>query len=543
MKARTVLIITVAVITLGSGLVNLFSAASLNLSAHARLVEKGFPLEFIHLSRFLTLFIGFLLIISSINIYKRKKKAYQLVLLVSCLSIVFHLIKGLDYEEAFFSLMLIFVLLFTRKSFTVKSSIPDLRLGIIRSVITLLVVFTYGVAGFWLLDKREFGINFTIADSTEKTVKFLTLQGDPAIIPRTRHARWFLDSLSMITVVAFCYSLFALFRPVRYRYLTLPHEREQAHMIAEQYGRHSLDYFKLWPDKSYFFSPSKNAFLAYRVGADFAVVLGDPVGPGDEIEGIIRGFMAMCHENDWGLAFHQTLPDFLGCYGRLGFKKLKIGDDAIVDLTTFNLDGKVGKELRHTVNKLEKIGIHTMYHEPPLSWEIVKQARDVSDDWLQIEGRRERRFTLGLFDQEYVRSTPLCAVVDPRGRMQAFANIIHSYHQGEATIDLMRRRSDAPHGVMDYLFVKLFLQCKQKGYATFSLGMAPMSGFQEHENPSREERAIHYFFQHMNFLFSYRGLRFYKAKFASWWEPRYVIYENAIDLARHAIAIGVVSKL
>ena len=127
--------------------------------------------------------------------------------------------------------------------------------------------------------------------------------------------------------------------------------------------------------------------------------------------------------------------------------------------------------------------------------------------------------------------------------MQAFANIICSYHQGEATIDLMRRRSDAPYGVMDYLFVKLFLQCKEKGYATFSLGMAPMSGFQEHENPSREERAIHYFFQHMNFLFSYRGLRFYKAKFASWWEPRYVIYQNAIDLARHAIAIGVVSKL
>lgn len=167
----------------------------------------------------------------------------------------------------------------------------------------------------------------------------------------------------------------------------------------------------------------------------------------------------------------------------------------------------------------------------------------MSDDWLKIEGRRERRFTLGLFDPEYVRSTPLCAVVDAQGKMQAFANIIRSYRPGESTIDLMRRRSDAPNGVMDYLFVKLFLQCKEKGYAEFSLGMAPMAGFQEHENPSREERAIHYFFQHMNFLFSYRGLRFYKAKFASRWEPRYVIYQNALELARHAIAIGVVSRL
>jgi phosphatidylglycerol lysyltransferase len=416
-------------------------------------------------------------------------------------------------------------------------------LGIIRFVITIVVVFAYGVVGFWLLDTREFGINFTIADAIEQTIRFVTIQGDPAIIPKTRHARWFLDSLSMITAVACCYGLFALFRPVRYRYLTLPHEREQARIIAEQYGRHSLDYFKLWPDKSYFFCPSRTAFLAYRVGADFAVVLGDPVGPEGEIEGIIRGFMAMCRENDWGLAFHQTLPDFIGCYERLGFKKLKIGDDAIVDLTAFSLEGKAGKALRHEVNKLEQSGVHTVYHAPPLPADIVQQAKAVSDDWLRIEGRRERRFTLGLFDPEYVRSTPLCAVVDARGKMQAFANIIRSYHQGEATIDLMRRRSDAPYGVMDYLFVKLFVQCKEKGYATFSLGMAPMSGFQDHENPSREERAIHYFFQHMNFLFSYRGLRFYKAKFASRWEPRYVVYQNAIDLARHAVAIGVVSRL
>lgn len=543
MKTRTVLIATVAVITLGSGLINLFSVASVNLSAHARLLEIGCPLEFMHLSRFLTLLIGFLLIVSSINIYKRKKKAYQLVLFVSCLSVVFHLTKGLDYREAFFSLSLVLVLFFTRNSFTVKSSVPNLHLGIIRFAITMAVMFAYGVVGFWLLDKREFGVDFTVADAIGKTIRFLTLQGDPAILPRTRHARWFLESLSLITAVSCCYGFFALFRPVRYRYLTLPQEREQARMITEKYGRHSLNYFKLWPDKSYFFSPSRNAFLAYRVGADFAVVLGDPVGPENEIEGIIRDFMNICHENDWGLAFHQTLPDFLGCYERLGFKKLKIGDDAIVDLTDFSLEGRENKALRHEVNKLEKSGIRTVYNAPPLPWDIVQQAQAVSDDWLKIEGRRERRFTLGLFDPEYVRSTPLCAVVDAQGKMQAFANIIRSYRPGESTIDLMRRRSDAPKGVMDYLFVKLFLQCKEKGYAEFSLGMAPMAGFQEHENPSREERAIHYFFQHMNFLFSYRGLRFYKAKFASRWEPRYVIYQNALELARHAIAIGVVSRL
>lgn len=491
----------------------------------------------------MTVFLGFALVVTSVNIYRRKKRAFLIACILAALSIIFHLTRDLNYEAALLSSVLLIALFLARKYFTVKSSIPNLRLGILRLAIALLVVFVYGVMGFWFLDKREFGINFRIPDSIEKTVLFLSLQGDPELVPQTRHARWFLDSLSMVTGLALFYSLMVIFRPVRYRYLTLPREREQARVIAERYGRHSLDYFKLWPDKSYFFSSSGGCFLAYRVGADFAVVLGDPVGPENDIEEIVRSFMRMCDENDWGITFHQTLPDFLPVYEKYGFKKLKIGDDAIVDLTTFTLTGKDGRELRHLVNKVEKKGIHTIYYDPPLPSEILKEAEAVSNDWLQIEGRRERRFTLGLFDQTYVRSTPLFGVVDPQGKMQAFANIIHSYHHGEATIDLMRRRSDSTHGVMDYLLIKLFSHCKEKGYKTFSLGMAPMSGFQEHESPSLEERAIHSFFQHMNFLFSFKGLRFYKAKFATWWEPRYVIYQNAFDLARHAIAIGVVSKL
>jgi phosphatidylglycerol lysyltransferase len=127
--------------------------------------------------------------------------------------------------------------------------------------------------------------------------------------------------------------------------------------------------------------------------------------------------------------------------------------------------------------------------------------------------------------------------------MLAFANQIPSYRSGEATIDLMRHRADAPAGVMDYLFVKLFLQMKEKGFARFSLGMAPMSGFQTNENASVEEKAIHSFFQHLNFLFSYRGLKRYKAKFADSWEPRYSIYRTPLDLARMALALSAVSDM
>jgi phosphatidylglycerol lysyltransferase len=70
-----------------------------------------------------------------------------------------------------------------------------------------------------------------------------------------------------------------------------------------------------------------------------------------------------------------------------------------------------------------------------------------------------------------------------------------------------------------------------------------MSGFQEREGASVEEKAVHYFFQHLNFLFSFRGLRQYKAKFASFWEPRYAVYRNVLDLPKLAFAITKVSEL
>jgi phosphatidylglycerol lysyltransferase len=543
MKKRRVLVWIVAGVTLGSGLVNLFSLIRPGLSPRTGWFVEIFPLEFLHLSAFLTLLIGFALVISSINIYKRKKRAFQSVFLLASLSIIFHLTQGLDYEDALSSLVLLVLLVLVRKSFTVKSSIPDLRLELIRLGIAVTVAIGYGVAGFWFLDEKEFHINFTLRNSLYETFLFLSLVGDPQVVPYTRYAHWFVNSLYMMTMTTVGYCIFVLFRPVLYQFRTHPQERAMATEIVLKWGRSALDYFKLWPDKSYFFSPSQRCFLAYRVGGNFAVVLGDPVGPEEEIEDTIRTFMEFCQENDWGLGFHQTLPDFLPIYQKLGFKKLKIGDSAIVDLKRFSLQGKAMKKIRHYVNQLEKFGIQALYYEPPIPEEILLQVKEVSDEWLQISGRRERGFTLGRFEPNYIRSTPLFVAIDQNGQVLAFANIVPSYCEGEATVDLMRHRREVPNGIMDYLFVKLFLYNQEKGYQRFDLGMAPMSGFQENEEASREEKAIHYFFQRLNFLFRYTGLRQYKAKFVSFWEPRYVVYRNPFDLPRLAIALSKVSEL
>jgi phosphatidylglycerol lysyltransferase len=538
----SILVPLVALITLGSGIANLASLVHPHWPRRASAVIDLFPLEFLHLSRFFTLLIGFALIVSSLNIYRRKARAFQSVLLLSCASVVFHLTRGLNYEEALLSLALAGVLLATRARFVVRSDVSTLGPALLRLLVAVFVLVGYGVAGFWYMDRRDFGINFTIGDSVRRTLEFLTLQSDPAIVAHTRHARWFLNSLYLMSATAAGYSLLQVFRPVVYRLSISPRDHAVASEIVARYGRSALDYFKTWPDKTIYFTPSRRAFLAYRVAGGDAVVLGDPVGPEEEIPEAIRGFAALCMENDWRLGFHQTLPDFLPVYRSLGFKKIKIGDDAIVDLTQLSLEGRKMKELRSALAKLERQGIRFRGFEPPISRDLLQEVHDVSNEWLRFSGRRERQFSLGMFRHEYVGSTPLYAAEDAAGRVLAFVNVIPSYHPGETTVDLMRRRTQAPNGIMDYLFVNLFLESRKKGYTRFNFGMAPMSGFAEKDEASREERAIHAFFQRLNFLFSYRGLRHYKAKFATSWEPRYLVYRNALDLPRLALALGRITE-
>lgn len=506
-------------------------------------MRRVFPFEFVHLSRFAVLLIGFALIVSSVNLYRRKRRAFHSVLIISALSVLFHLTKGLDYEEAALSAALFAFLWLARKEFTVESSFPDMQRGALGLVIAFLAALFYGVCGFWLLDKREFGINFTIGDAVHRTLLFLSLVGDPGVTPRTHYAVWFVRSLYLLTGTAMVYAVIALFRPVVYRYRTLPSERDLASSLTRRYGRCSLDFFKYWPDKSFVFSPSHESFLAYKVGGGYAMVLADPVGPEAETESMIRQFVNFCEQNDWGVAFYQTLPDFLPIYRKLGFRKLKIGDDAIVDLTRFGLEGKPCRKLRNRISTLEKLGIRFVHYEPPLSGAVLSQMQSVSDAWLEIPGRRERTFALGQFDAEYLRNTPIYAAVDSSGAMLAFVNLIPSFAPGEATIDLMRHRVEAPSGLMDYVFARLLLALQQAGYQRFNMGMAPMAGFQEHEEATAEERAVHAFMQHMSFLFSYRGLRNYKAKFATCWEPRYVVYRNVLNLPRVARAIVEVSEI
>jgi phosphatidylglycerol lysyltransferase len=316
----------------------------------------------------------------------------------------------------------------------------------------------------------------------------------------------------------------------------------QAREIVEQYARSSLDSLKLWPPKSYFFSPSGHCVIAYAVANKIAVSLGDPVGPETEIEVTTRKFLKACKEKGWGVAFYRACTDFLPVYRQLRLRKLKIGDDAIVDLSEFSLEGRSKRDIRSKAHHFHELGIQVVEYQPPLSPDTLAQLRTVEEQWLEIPGRRERSFAVGYFDRDYLRSTPVLAVIDHNGKVLAFINLI-SPNPTEIAGDLMRRGRDVPNGITDYLLLRLIQYARERGYSRLDLGLAPMTGFGVGEHATLEERVINGVLQKSNFLFRFRGLYQYKAKFATSWEHRYLIYESLSQLPRIALALIHLSEI
>ena len=315
-------------------------------------------------------------------------------------------------------------------------------------------------------------------------------------------------------------------------------DRTEAEAIVSRYGRTPLDYFKLWPDKLYFFSSSHASVVAYRVAWSIAISLGDPVGPAEELASVVRSFVDFCAGRGWRAAFHQVAPDLLAVYRRLGFAVLKIGEEALVDLERFATQTSQQRSFRKPTRHLEAQGYRVAREEPPHPEALLDEVEEVSREWLSLPGRGDRAFALGRFDRDYLVRCPIIVARDRAGLLVAFVNQVPGVRQGVATVDLMRHRPTAANGLMDYLFSELMLHLREDGYRWFSLGLAPLAGVGIRRDAMLEERALHAIYEHLTMLFSFKGLRSYNAKFEPVWEERFLVYQNGhAGFVRAALAL------
>lgn len=522
---------------------------------HPKLFSAIVPYEVYHLSKSVTVFFALLLIYLSFNLYHKKRAAWLLSLVINALFAALQFLRiGMDHlswlaakfiavELPSYSclppLLGCILLILLRKRFPVKSEVDSIRFAIISSIILCLAAIGYGMAGFWFLEEKDFGINFGLLDSFIRTIREICHFGNADLLPQTRFAKWFLGSLQFVGYITPAFITFSLFRPLAYRLQTLPKERGLALDLLEKFGRTSLDRYLLFPDKSYYFSKDNESFVAYKTAMSVAIALSDPIGPEEKLFATIEGFRAMSNQNGWSCAFMQVTPDYLELYKSAGLSVLKIGEDGIVDLGKFCTETANKKTFKSPTKKMERDGYKVECKRPPQSDATLQILQEISDEWLSLPGRRERGFSLGKFDREELRGDTIFEFQDSGGKSLAFINQVRSYCKDEATIDLMRHRVQVPNGAMDFLFVKLLFALKEDKYKYFSLSLAALSGVGNEADANLHERAVKEIYEHLNRFFSYKGLRKYKEKFDPRWEDRYLIYEGGTPgLVRTALAIS-----
>lgn len=501
-------------------------------------LHRAFPVEAVITSRFLLVLASLAQAGTVRGLLRGKRQAWLIATVAALAAIACFQVKRADLVGIAASAATAALLIAWAPLFPARSDPAMARRGLAWFVLGTAGAFAYALAGLWWLDRHFHGTDSLIAIA-EDAVRLVLIVPEANAEPVGRHGRWFLDSVRLFMGASLAAGTWHALSPVRYRLTEEQRELHRVRGILERWATTSLAYFHLMPDKSHFFASEGEAFLGYRVSRGVAVVLGGPVGEPEACRAVVREFIEFCDLNGWGFCFHQCAPGEVELLQPLGLKALKIGEDAVIRLPGFSLSGKSFKHIRATVNRMEREGYEVVELPQPIDDATMAELREVSDAWLADGHHRERQFTLGWFDEDYLRETQVLAVRAPSGRIEAFANVLPSFHSKEANFDLMRRRPDSPNGAMDFLFVRMAERFRDAGMEGLNLGFAPLANVEE---TGVKGRVLNWLYEYGGRLFNFQGLRAFKDKWDPAWEPRYLVYRSDADLPGIALAVALVGE-
>ena len=489
----------------------LFSGALPILPRRLAWINMLMPTIVIEISHFVNSVIGIMLLVFSWSIARRRKEAY--IMVVGCLSIgiLTAILKGFDLEEAIVLFIVLLVTFSARKEFYRHGTLltrPSIDQVIGLSVV---IIATIGVVLF---------VHSHTAYSNDLWWKFELEAQAPRV----------LRSLLGIMVSLIIFGFYFLFR-ARPPKLNLPTQEQLEKILPSiQKSSNCEGNLALLGDKYLLQINGTDGFIMYQVVGRYWIAMGDPIAASQNAkEQLIWSFRELCDYYDGICVFYETSASNLPIYLEVGLRPLRIGEFATINVKAFSILGSSNKKFRSILRKFEtdnyKFEIVPREQIPAL----LPSLREISDQWLNKMNAKEKGFSLGFFDENYLLHFPM-AVVRYGDEILAFANILTTEIRTEFTIDLMRHRATMPNGLMDFLFINLILWGQTEGYETFSLGMAPLSGFESRPLAPITHKIAAFIYEHGNRLYNFAGLREYKEKFRPSWEPRYIMYSNSFVL-------------
>ncbi len=300
----------------------------------------------------------------------------------------------------------------------------------------------------------------------------------------------------------------------------------RARDIVRRHGTGSLDYFALRDDKQWFFH--RDSLIAYAVYGGVCLVSPDPIGPVSERLHAWAAFRRHCDRRGWAVAVVGASEEWLPVYRDAGMHHVYLGDEAVVDVQRFSLQGGAMKGLRQAVARVQRYGYTVRFLDParvapaeaaPLLDLMAKNRR----------GQTERGFSMmlgRLFDQRD-NGLLLTVVSGPDGAPAAMCQFVPSAAIGGYSLDLMRRDpGEHPNGLLDFALCSTIEHLRAQGQGGLSLNFAAMRSTLDGESgDGLAQRVERWALRRMSGVFPIESLWRFNAKYQPTWLPRYLVFD------------------
>jgi lysyl-tRNA synthetase class 2 len=491
-------------------------------------------------ARAATVVVGLLLVYLGAGLRRGKRRAWQVSVGLAAAGVALHLVKGLDFDAALVSAALLAMLIVVRGQFHAVADPRNRWRALVALVGFAAAGFALGFVEIAIRENRLVGHPGVAQWAEEALLGLIGVSGPLRFeYPIGAAAVSYTTGASGLLAVGAAAVL--LLRPGSRRPERTAEEEHRLRELLHRYGgADSLGYFALRWDKALIWAPSGNAAVAYRVINGVSLASGDPLGDRSAWPGAIEAWLADCTAHGW-------TPAVLACgnaggraYRRSGLDVIELGDEAIIDVAAFSLEGRAMRGVRQAVNRMRRAGYACeVVRQRDLSPAALAEAVHAADAFR--DGPVERGFSMALsrFGDPLDADCLLVRCRDRDGRLRGLLQFVPWGADG-LSLDLMRGDRSADNGLTELMVVSAIEGAPGLGVRRVSLNFAVLrSVFARAEELGAGPvlRIWHRLLRAASRLWQIESLYRANAKYQPAWQPRYLCFPTARDLPRIAVAV------
>jgi lysyl-tRNA synthetase class 2 len=521
------------------GLINVASALTPNIRWRGRLLLDVEPVEAVRLFHAFALPAGAALLLVSPYLLKRRRRAWQVAIGLMLVLGVLDLLKGLDFEETVLSWGTAAMLMAGATAFRVEHDAITLRSSVWRVPVLGAFGLSLAAVAAWVSQGHP-----SLAAVARETGDLLAWQSGPLRFEQHaigHHAfAWVPLGVHLVEIGTLLAMAYVVFRPLAAPVsLPGPAARRAAAQLVRAHGSDTLSFFKLRADKHYFFSSDRSAFVGYQVQNGVLLLSGDPVGPDAALGGLLADLKAFAQTRGLKLAAVGASERLLPLWERLGLRTMYLGDEAIIEVARFSLEGRPIRKVRQSVSRLRKAGYSAELHRvSELEPAVAAEVEEVLERGR--EGAPERGFSMAMDSLGGDHGEDTLVVLardssDPALPVRGVLHFVPCYGRAAMSLSFMRRDPRTPNGLTEFMVVSAVELLRERGVDEMSLNFAAFARW-IHSPERPVERALGRLIAMGNRFFQIESLYRFNAKFFPRWQPRYLVYQGALGLPRASLA-------